>query len=115
MSGSMGGDNWPPFHEPLVNFLYFFNMAATAFYANLFIPAFLGICVNMEFVATFMNESVSYFDSCYLIKNIFHTFLYPNKKITNRSIPALASSPFGPLSTLLKTSKPLSSGNISIT
>ena len=53
---------------PLSICLYYFTLATIALYPNLFIPAFEYIFVNMTSVDTFMNESIQYFDSFYLIK-----------------------------------------------
>ena len=47
--------------------LYYFTMAATAFYPNFVIPAFSETFVNMTSVATFIIEYVSSIDSSSLI------------------------------------------------
>ena len=104
-----------PSMETLYICIYSSTMASTALHPNLFIPAFAEICVNIAFVATFMNEYISYFESFSLIKKGFpNLYDFPSKEITNQHIHALAFSPFGLLSVLLKTSPHLYSGNISI-
>ena len=71
LSGSMGVKTGFPSMGPLSIYLYYFTIVATTFSPNLFIPDFSDICVNMMFVATFINESVSFFDSCHLTKKYF--------------------------------------------
>ena len=47
-----------PSMAPFYIFLYSFTMDATAFYPDLFIPAFVDIFVKMTFFAIFMNERI---------------------------------------------------------
>ena len=67
-----------PSMVPLYILLYYFTMTTSSFSPNFFIPSFTEICVNIKFVAIFMNESVSYFDYFYLIK-IFLTCMSSHK------------------------------------
>ena len=112
----MGATTGFPSIVLLYIFLNYFTMDATYFSTNFYIPAFADICMNMMFVDNFTNESVSYFESCPLIKNYLPDFyVFPSKYITNRSIPAPSFSLFALLSAFLKTSPPLYYGKISIT
>ena len=72
--GSMGLTTGFPFMGQLSICLYCFIICATSFYPNFLIPAFADICVNMAFVATFINESISYFDYLSLINILFLTY-----------------------------------------
>ena len=69
-----------PSMETLYICIYSSTMASTALHPNLFIPAFAEICVNIAFVATFMNEYISYFESCSLIKKVFLTCMTSHQK-----------------------------------
>ena len=84
--------------------------------SNLFIPTFAEISVNMTIVASFINGSVSSFESCYLIKYCFLYFMSSHKKKISIGIFMCLCSPFfGLIFSLLKTSLSLSFGYISIT
>ena len=77
----MGVTTGLPSMGPLSICIYYFTMASTALSTNLFIYDFSDICVNMMFVATLMNESVSYFESCYLIKKFLTCIPYHKKTL----------------------------------
>ena len=69
--------NWSkiPIRENIYNiFVYSFTVSDTAFSTIFLMRAFADICVNMMFVAIFMNEYVSYFDSWSLINHFFAEF-----------------------------------------
>ena len=60
-----------------------FTISTTAFSPNKFIPAFSDICVNILFVATFINESVLSVDYCSLINNLFPgLYVFPSNDST---------------------------------
>ena len=79
---------------PLSSYIYYFTMAATPLSPNFFLSDFADICVNMTFVATLMNESVLYFEYCYLIKIVFLTFMSSHQKTLPIGLFLRRRSPF---------------------